>query len=83
MDNKKNSIAEKYKAGLIQPRDDLPEDLKIAIETFIQQVIIVEEYKLEYMNPEYYINLIDTFSKYPDHALFTWELLTPLLEEFE
>ena len=83
MGNKKNSIAEKYKAGLIQPRDDLPEDLKIAIETFIQQVIIVDEYNLEYMTPEYYINLIDAFSKYPEHSLFTWELLKPLLEEIE
>ena len=83
MFGKKDSITERYKAGKLQPRDELPEDLKIAIETFIQQVIIVEEYKLEYMNPEYYINLIDTFSKYPEHALFTWELLKPLLEEFE
>jgi len=80
---KKNSIAEKYKAGLLQPRDDLPKNLKIAIESFIKQVAIVEEYNLDYMNPEYLIKLIEAFSKYPEHSLFTWELLKPLLEEIE
>lgn len=83
MSGKEDSISEKYKSGLLQPRDDLPEDLRIAIETFIQQVIIMEEYNLDYMNSEYYVNLIETFSKYPEHSLFTWELLKPLLEEIK
>ena len=44
-----------------------PEDLAIAIKTFIQQAVIVGEYNLDTMPGEYVDNLITTFSKYPQY----------------
>jgi hypothetical protein len=76
-------ITKKYMEGKLEPRKDLPEDLKIAIESFIKQAAIVEEYNLDYMNPEYLIKLIESFSKYPEHSLFTWKLFKPLLEKIK
>ena len=72
-------ITKKYKAGKLVPREDLPEDLKIAIRTFMEQVVIMEEYNTDFINGEYMANLIKAFSKYPEHSLFTYELVKTIL----
>ena len=72
-------ITKKYMEGKLEPRKDLPEDLKIAIETFMQQAVIMEEYNTDYINGEYMANLISAFSKYPEFSLFTYELVKTIL----
>jgi len=72
-------ITKKYKAGELEPREELPEDLKIAIKTFMEQVVIMEEYNTDFINGEYMANLIKAFSKYPEHSLFTYELVKSIL----
>ena len=72
-------ITKKYKAGKLEPREDLPEDLKVAIKTFMEQAVIMEEYNTDFMNGEYMANLIKAFSKYPEHSLFTYELVKIIL----
>ena len=72
-------ITKKYKAGKLEPRKDLPEDLKIAIKTFMEQVMIMEEYNTDYINGEYMANLINAFSKYPEYSLFTYDLVKSIL----
>jgi len=72
-------ITKKYKAGKLEPREDLPEDLKIAIRTFMEQAVIMEEYNTDYINGEYMANLIETFSKYPEYSLFTYDLVKTIL----
>ena len=59
-------ITKKYKAGKLEPREELPEDLKVAIKTFMEQVVIMEEYNTDFINGEYMANLINAFSKYPE-----------------
>ena len=44
-----------------------PQDLAIAIQTFIQQAVIVGEYDLDTMPSEYVNNLLEAFSKYPQY----------------
>ena len=72
-------ITKKYKAGKLEPRDDLPEDLKVAIRTFMEQAVIMEEYNTDYINGEYMANLIKAFSKYPEYSLFTYDLVKTIL----
>ena len=72
-------ITKKYKAGKLEPREDLPEDLKIAIKTFMEQAVIMEEYNTDYINGEYMANLINAFSKYPEYSLFTYDLVKTIL----
>ena len=78
-DKKLKMITEKYKAGKLEPRPDLPEDLKVAIRTFMEQAVIMEEYDTDFINGEYVAKLIESFSKYPEYSLFTYELLKSLL----
>ena len=72
-------ITKKYSAGKVEPREDLPEDLKIAIRTFMEQAVIMEEYNTDYINGEYMANLIEAFSKYPEYSLFTYDLVKTIL----
>ena len=78
-DKEVKRITDKYKAGKLEPREDLPEDLKVAIRTFMEQAVIMEEYNTDYINGEYMANLIEAFSKYPEHSLFTYELVKTIL----
>ena len=72
-------ITKKYRAGKLEPREDLPEDLKIAIRTFMEQAVIMEEYDTDFINGEYMANLIKAFSKYPEYSIFTYDLVKSIL----
>ena len=78
-DKQLKKITKKYRAGKLEPREDLPEDLKIAIKTFMEQVVIMEEYNTDFINGEYMANLINAFSKYPEYSLFTYDLVKSIL----
>ncbi len=59
----------------IKVRAGTPKDLTKAIETFIQQAVIIGEYNLESMPPEYMENLLSTMTKYPEYNNVTLELI--------
>ena len=78
-DKQLKKITKKYRAGKLEPREDLPEDLKVAIKTFMEQAVIMEEYDTDYINGEYMANLIKAFSKYPEYSIFTYDLVKSIL----
>lgn len=47
--------------------EDMPHDLKVAIEAVVTQASIMDEYNLEEMPLEYAQNLIDMSEKYPEY----------------
>ena len=59
----------------LKVRDDVPEDLQKAISTFIEQAVIVGEYELDHMPPEYMENLLKTLAKYPEHSTLLMDLV--------
>lgn len=61
----------------------LPEDLQTAVNSFIQQAIIVGEYRLDTMPHEYVDNLISTITKYPEYNFITKDLLEILEKELK
>tara|TARA_Y100000593_G_C4209720_1_gene286151 strand:+ start:261 stop:476 length:216 start_codon:yes stop_codon:yes gene_type:complete len=58
----------------------LPEDLQIAINTFIEQFNIMEEHDLETIPTEYSISLLQTMRKYPEYNNILLDLIN-ILEE--
>ena len=56
-------------------RDGTPEDLTLAIQTFIAQAVIIGENELDYMPPEYMENLLEVMSKYPEYNKTTLNLI--------
>ena len=61
-------------------QEHVPEDLAAAINTFLAQAIIIGEYELDAMPPEYMENLLKVMSKYPEHSLLLMELIKILKE---
>ena len=53
----------------------LPQDVQDAINTFITQTNIIEEYDLDSMPPEYTTNLLKTLGKYPEFFNVAFELI--------
>ena len=56
-------------------REDIPDDLRIAIKSFLDQAVIVGEYDLDHMPSEYLENLLKTIAKYPEHSILLMELI--------
>jgi len=53
----------------------LPEEVQDAINSFIKQFDIMNEYGLDEIPREYGTNLIQTLSKYPEYRQLAYELL--------
>ncbi len=49
-------------------RSDIPEDLQIAIQTFIEATVMVGENNLDHMPGEYLANLMMALDKYPEYS---------------
>ena len=67
----------------MEPETWLPEDIQIAINTFIQATIMLEENDLQYVPSEYVINLLDVIKKHKEYNSLYLELVEILLPEFK
>jgi len=67
--------AELERMKMFTVTEGTPKDLTKAIQTFIKQAVIVGEYELDSMPPEYLQNLLDTMSKYPEYNKVTLDLI--------
>ena len=56
----------------------LPDDLQIAINTFIEQFNIMEEHNLDTIPTEYSIGLLETMQQYPEYNNLLLDLITVL-----
>jgi hypothetical protein len=67
----------------LEPEPWLPEDMQIAINTFIQSTIMLEENDLPYVPSEYVISLLDTIKKHKEYNSLYLELVEILLPQFK
>jgi hypothetical protein len=67
----------------LEPETWLPEDMQIAINTFIQSAIVTEENDLPYVPSEYVIKLLDTIKKHKEYNSLYLELVEILLPELK
>ena len=63
--------------------EDMPLDLKVAIETLVTQASIMEEYELEEIPVEYIQNLIDVSLNYPEYDELENKLVDAIGIDFE
>ncbi len=63
--------------------EDMPPELKVAIETLITQASIMEEYNLEEIPIEYVQNLVDVSMKYPEYDELVNNLVDAIGFDFE
>jgi len=65
---------------LVQIKEDTPEDIKVAIQTFFEATKMIKEGYVERMPGEYVANLIDVLSKYPEYKELARELGTIVIQ---
>mgnify|MGYP001576735684 FL=1 len=53
----------------------LPKDLQVAINTFVEQFNIMEEYNLDTIPSEYTANLLETINRYPEYNTILLDLI--------
>ena len=58
----------------VEIREDTPEDLKVAIETFFEATKMIKEGYVEKMPGEYVANLIEVLDRYPEWKILAREL---------
>ena len=59
----------------LKVREDIPKDLGVAIEAFMQQAVIIGEYELDHMPMEYMENLLRALAKYPEHSMLFMDMI--------
>lgn len=69
------------KLKTLKVRDDIPKELSVAIESFMQQAVIVYEYGLDHMPSEYMENLLRELAKYPEHSMLFMDMIEILERE--
>jgi hypothetical protein len=60
---------------------DVPPNIRLAIETFIEGAKMMEEYKLDFMPTEYLANLLEALSTHPEHQEVLLELMDIIEDE--
>lgn len=53
----------------------VPEDLRKAVESFLEQAVIIGEYDLDFMPEEYLENLLIVMAKYPEYNKLLMDLI--------
>lgn len=54
---------------------NVPEDLREAVEAFLEQAVIIGEYDLDFMPKEYLENLLIVMAKYPEYNKLLMDLV--------
>ena len=60
---------------------NVPPNIRLAIETFIEGAKMMEEYKLDFMPTEYLANLLEALSTHPEHQEILLELMDIIDDE--
>ncbi len=63
----------------VEIREDTPEDIKVAIQTFFEATKMIKEGYVQKMPGEYVANLIEVLSKYPEYKALARELTTMVI----
>lgn len=74
-------MSKKVKEDLIRFKNmkildkNVPQDLKEAVEAFLEQAVIIGEYDLDFMPEEYLENLLVIMTKYPKYNSLVMDLV--------
>ena len=63
----------------VEIREDTPEDIKVAIQTFFEATKMIKEGYVEKMPGEYVANLIEVLDRYPEWKKLSRELTTMVI----
>ena len=67
--------------GDFEVQEHFPEDVRIAVESFLEASKMLVDEKLDFLPGEYLANLLETLQKYPEYNSITMDLVKSILKE--
>ncbi len=68
-------------AGDFEVQSHFPQEIQIAVQSFLEASKMMVEEKLDYLPGEYLANLLETLQKYPEYNNLTMDLVKSILKK--
>tara|TARA_X000001036_G_scaffold403031_1_gene409266 strand:- start:1226 stop:1480 length:255 start_codon:yes stop_codon:yes gene_type:complete len=75
MDDKERRVMKRLESRDFQVHEHFPEDVKVAVQSFLEASRMMVTEELPYVPFEYLKNLLKTLAKYPEYNSITLDLL--------
>ncbi len=67
--------------GDFEVQSHFPQEIQIAVQSFLEASKMMVEEKLDYLPGEYLANLLETLQKYPEYNNLTMDLVKSILKK--
>ena len=81
MKSREDIIMDRVLNGEFEVQEHFPEDIQIAVQSFLEASKMMVEEKLDYLPGEYLANLLEILQKYPEYNNITMNLVKSILKE--
>ena len=81
MKSKEDRVMERLKKGDFEVKEHFPEEVKVAVQSFLSASKMMVEEKLDYVPSEYLVKLLKVLEKYPEYNNITMDLVKTILKE--
>jgi hypothetical protein len=81
MKSREDIIMDRVLNGEFEVQEHFPEDIQIAVQSFLEASKMMVEEKLDYLPGEYLANLLEILQKYPEYNNITMDLVKSILKK--
>ena len=81
MESKEDRVMKRLQKGDIEVKEHFPEEVQLAVKTFLTASKMMLDEKLDYLPSEYLIKLLKTLEKYPEYNHITMDLVRAFNKE--
>ena len=81
MKSREDIIMDRVLNGEFEVQEHFPEDIQIAVQSFLEASKMMVEEKLDYLPGEYLANLLEILQKYPEFNNITMDLVKSILKK--
>ena len=78
---KEERVMKRLKSGDFRVHEHFPEEVKVAVQSFLSASKMMVEEKLDYVPSEYLVKLLKVLEKYPEYNNITMDLVKTILKE--
>jgi|TARA_B100000287_G_scaffold30295_1_gene28462 hypothetical protein len=78
---KEDKVMERLKKGDFEVKSHFPEEVQVAVQSFLHASKMMVDEELDYLPGEYLVKLLKTLEKYPEYNNITMDLVKTFLKE--
>lgn len=81
MESKEDRVMKRLQKGDFEVKEHFPEEVQVAVKTFLTASKMMVDEKLDYLPSEYLVKLLKVLEKYPEYNHITMDLVKAFLKE--